>query len=151
MQHKMATATVLGPVSCCSDGQICASRAWSLRSGEPCRLHSCCPIKMQTMETVPSNINASAKNENMSLQRKARREKPAEKSPRESPQRKSPQRKARREIEKILQRMARTEICITYVVNMQKICSKYAENMPLHRLQHSKYAKYMHKICKYMH
>ena len=28
---------------------------------------------------------------------------------------------------------------------MQK---KYAENMPLHRLQHSKFANYMQKICK---
>ena len=30
---------------------------------------------------------------------------------------------------------------------MQKICKKYAKNMPLHRLQHSKYAIYMQKIC----
>ena len=31
---------------------------------------------------------------------------------------------------------------------MQKICKKYAKNMSLHRLQHSKYAKNMQKICK---
>ena len=30
---------------------------------------------------------------------------------------------------------------------MQYICSKYAKNMRLHRLQHSKYAKNMQKIC----
>ena len=30
---------------------------------------------------------------------------------------------------------------------MHQICRKYAENMPLHRLQHSKYAEYMQKIC----
>ena len=31
---------------------------------------------------------------------------------------------------------------------MQKICKLYAKNMQLHRLQHSKYANYMQKICK---
>ena len=30
---------------------------------------------------------------------------------------------------------------------MHQISRKYAENMPLHRLQHSKYAIYMQKIC----
>ena len=33
-----------------------------------------------------------------------------------------------------------------YAVHMHKICIEYAENMPLHRLQHSKYyAFYMQK------
>ena len=37
-----------------------------------------------------------------------------------------------------------------YAVNMHKICTKYAQNMPLHRLQHGKYAIYtsMQFICK---
>ena len=35
-----------------------------------------------------------------------------------------------------------------YAINMQYKCSKYAKNMLLHRLQHSKYAKNMQKICK---
>ena len=30
---------------------------------------------------------------------------------------------------------------------MQQICKKYAKNIPLHRLQHSKYANYMQKMC----
>ena len=38
------------------------------------------------------------------------------------------------------------QICIKYASNMQKKkCRKYAENMPLHKLQHSKYADYMQK------
>ena len=32
-----------------------------------------------------------------------------------------------------------------YASNMHQICIKYTENMPLHRLQHSKYADYMQK------
>ena len=36
------------------------------------------------------------------------------------------------------------QICIEYA----DICIKYAQNMPLHRLQHSKYANYMQIICK---
>ena len=39
--------------------------------------------------------------------------------------------------------------CRTWNWNMHLICicmPKYAQNMPLHRLQHSKYANYMHKI-----
>ena len=38
------------------------------------------------------------------------------------------------------------QICIKYASKMMMI--KHAKNMPLHRLQHSKYAKNMQKICK---
>ena len=37
-----------------------------------------------------------------------------------------------------------------YASNMNQICKKYAENMPLHRLQHSKHANYMQKYAKKM-